>query len=108
MRWSWLLFAGLVCGLVGLASCSRLQQPVEPTNLVSLDKIPAEWGDLVAVLQPPTTSSDSRWDKLWFENRETGVVTVVPVYRPKWGYDPDKVKTIDRAAVTVPVEGGAR
>jgi hypothetical protein len=108
MRWTWLLFAGLGCGLVCLASCSRLRQPVEPTNLVSLEKIPAEWGNLVAVLHAPISRSDSRWDELWFENEDTGIITFVPVYRWKWGYDPDNVKTIDRSTVRVPVEGGAR
>jgi hypothetical protein len=107
MRWSWLLLAGLCCGLVFLASCSRLHQPIAPANLVSLEAIPAEWGELVAVLHAPTSKGDTRWDELWFENEETGIITFVPVYRWGWGYDPDKVRTIGRAAAVVPAEGGA-
>lgn len=107
MRRSALFIVGLCCGLLILASCSRLPEPERPQNLLPLDRIPAEWGELVQVLHYPPQKGDIRWDELWFENEETGTITFVPIYRWDWGYDPQKVRTIQRAAPVTGGEGGA-
>jgi hypothetical protein len=106
MRWSSLTGAVLCAGLFTLASCTPLSQPTEPENLVSLETIPAEWGELVTVLHYPETRSTIRWDELWFENEETGTITLVPVYRWKWGYNPDGVRTITRTGTMAAPAGG--
>jgi hypothetical protein len=86
----------LVGGLL-ILSCAPLQEEEMVTDLIPFDNLPAEWGHLVAVNEYPGSEERVGWYEFWFSNPETGRVTYVPMYRPEWGYLPDKVRVIERS-----------
>ncbi len=71
--------------------CSPLQE--DQSHLTALDELPAQYGRLVSVTPH---YAKHEWYELWFCDDETGAVTHVPLYRPTWSYNPERVRTITR------------
>ncbi len=92
-RWSPLLFLGSVLLLAG---CTALDQVTVPENLIPLSELPANYGELVTVLHSPGDKRAAQWDELWFENKDSGTLTRVYLFRPTWSWDPSFVKQITR------------
>lgn len=94
MRWCYVILLG---GILCCVSCSPLeQQPQLPESLVDLQELPAEYGQLVAVVPMPNSDNNARWYELWFSDPDTGRIAFVPMYRPRWQYDPENIRVIER------------
>ena len=99
----------LVLPLLLISGCEPLNeepQQFEPTELgyTSLDSLPAEYGQLVAVTPHFGRSGPSDWYELWFSEPASGRITLVPVWRPGLSYLTSAVTVIERApADTAPV-----
>ena len=92
-------FIPLLLGLLlVITSCTPLRKDVNPPagDLVSLDSLPAEYGEVVSVTFAPQASGFTGWRELWFQSEATGKVTYVPVLLPDWKYYPKMVRSFDR------------
>jgi hypothetical protein len=88
----------LVLPLLLISGCEPLNeepQQFEPTELgyTSLDSLPAEYGQLVAV----TRAFSPEWYELWLSEPASGRITLVPVWRPGLSYQKSFVTVIERA-----------
>ena len=99
--------------LLWIGACQPLEEGEEATavaaGLIPLDSIPAEWGQLVAVIQRVVPEGQLLWNDLWFSDPVSGRITFVPVYRPDLTYKPASVYVIERVpaeAETVTPESG--
>jgi hypothetical protein len=96
--------------LVATGGCQPLpeEEPMpDPPGLVAMDTIPAEWGQLVAVVPIVGPEGILPWQQLWFSEPTTGRVTLVRLYRPELAYIPDAVVVMERQpsrASTAPPE----
>jgi hypothetical protein len=89
-----LVFPVLLIG--GCEPLPEVAEPVEPPGLVSLDSLPAEYGELVAVTPHTSPWGPSNWYELWFSDAVSGRVTLVAVWRPGLRYAPSAVKVVER------------
>jgi hypothetical protein len=94
-----LVLLGLCVALLAIGSCSRLEDtPLRalPADMVDLNTLPAEYGELVAITHFGDPGSVPGSYELWFSNAETGRVTHVQIYSPTWQYNPAKIRVIER------------
>ena len=100
--------------LLWIGACQPLEQEgMEPSavdpGLIPLDSLPAEWGNLVAVIPRVARDGPTDWYELWFSEPTSGRITLVPVYRPELRYPSSSVYVIERAPAgteTVAPESG--
>ena len=89
-----------------LTACSPLAKDatLSAADLVSVEALPAGYGELVSVTFAPQGDGGTGWREMWFENEATGTVTYVPVRLPDWKYDPEMVRTFGRPGWKTPAE----
>ena len=99
--------------LLWIGACQPLEEAEEASavaaGLIPLDSIPAEWGQLVAVIPRVGPQVPLPWHELWFSEPDSGRITLVPVYRPDLTYRPASVYVVERVpaeAETVTPESG--
>lgn len=88
----------MLAAAVALSGCSRAPKAWSPPpgDLVSLESLPAAYGELVSATFAPQQNGQTLWRELWFQNEATGQVTYVPVVLPDWKYYPKMVRTFVR------------
>ena len=100
--------------LLWIGACQPLEKETkEPSavasGLIPLDSLPAEWGNLVAVIPRVGRDGPTDWYELWFSEPTSGRITLVPVHRPELRYPSSSVYVVERAPArteTVAPESG--